>query len=112
MSAYIKLSTLEYPRYQGDIRLEHPTIGQEFICPETYAPVEVAAAPEFDYATQTAYELSPVNTNGVWSMAWAVRDLTAQELEDRRVWEEAEKIKHGSVRTNINVAGSTPDVIG
>jgi len=112
MSVYIKISTLEYPRYEGDIRLEHPEIADVFVCPETYAPVEEVVAPEFDYVTQTAYQLPPVNTNNIWCMAWAVRDLTAQELEDRRVWEEAEKIKHGSVRTNINVAGSTPDVIG
>ena len=112
MSAYIKLSTLEYPRYQGDIRLEHPEIGAEFVCPEAYAPVEEVSAPEFDYATQTPYQLSPVNTNGVWSMAWAVRDLTVQELEDRRVWEENELKKYPTQQTNVDVAGSTPDVTG
>lgn len=87
-------------------------MGAEFVCPETYAPVEEVVAPEFDYATQTAYQLPPVNANGIWSMAWAVRDLTAQELEDRRVWEEAERAKYQTQQTNVNVAGSTPDVVG
>ena len=56
-------------------------MGAEFVCPETYALVEETVAPEFDYATQTAYQLPPVNTNGIWSMAWAVRDLTAEEVQ-------------------------------
>ena len=32
MTAYIKLATREFPLHQGDIRLEHPEIGEEFIC--------------------------------------------------------------------------------
>lgn len=37
--SYIKISTKEYPRFQGDIRLEHPEIGEQFICPNTYIEV-------------------------------------------------------------------------
>ena len=106
MSAYIKLSTLEYPRYQGDIRLEYPAMGAEFVCPETYALVEEVVAPEFDYATQTAYQLPPVNANGIWSMAWAVRDLTAEEVQG---------ISYNPSEPDPaanNATGSTPNVIG
>ena len=111
MSAYIKLSTHEYPRHQGDIRLEHPNIGEEFVCPETYAHVEYVETPDHNYETQTAYQLPPAQTNGVWNMVWAVRDLTAEELADKIRWQEEMHTRNG-VTQNVDVPGSAPDTIG
>ena len=89
MSAYIKLATLEYPRHEGDIRLEHPEIpasqtGLAFPCPDTYAFVQPVNTPKFNPQTQVSFQLAPVNSNGVWSMFWAVRDLTQDELDARK----------------------------
>jgi len=97
MSAYIKLSTLEYPRHEGDIRLEHPEIqesqtGDTFPCPNTYALVVPTDRPAFDGATQTAQEQAPLQVNDVWTQQWSVRDLTVQELEAKAL-ELAEIIK-------------------
>jgi hypothetical protein len=111
MSAYIKLSTLEYPRHQGDIRLEHPNIGEEFVCPETYAHVEYVEMPDHNHETQTAYQLLPVQTDKVWSMVWAVRDLTAEELADKIRWQE-EMRNRNSVTQNVDVPGTEPTTIG
>lgn len=83
MSAYIKLATLEYPRHEGDIRLEHPEIGEEFICPDTYASVEWVDPPEHDEARQAPYEVAPVKDAGGWKMAWALREFSTQEIEAR-----------------------------
>jgi hypothetical protein len=88
MSAYIKLSTLEYPRHEGDIRDEHPEIredqtGDTFPCPSTYALVEWTDCPDFNFDRQVAYELPPVQVDGKWKMVWAVRDLTPQEMRNR-----------------------------
>lgn len=87
MSSYIKLSTLEYPRHEGDIRREHPEISEDqtgptFPCPDTYAPVVETPIPETS-DTQTAYEVSPEQINGVWTRVWVVRDLTTEELDYR-----------------------------
>jgi len=114
MSAYIKLSTLEYPRYEGDIRLEHPEIldsqtGDTFLCPETYALVQFVAEPEFNVDTQIAYELAPINNDGVWSMAWAVRDLTQEEIDLINEYKLKEQLKP---HQNLSQQGSQPDVIG
>ena len=68
MSAYIKLSTLEYPRHEGDIRVDHPEIGAEFVCPFTYAPVEWVDAPQYDLATQRVSEGAPELVDGKWRM--------------------------------------------
>jgi hypothetical protein len=89
MSAYIKLSTLEYPRHEGDIREDHPEIkedqtGDTFPCPSTYALVQWVDAPTFNNDTQTAYEMPPQIINGAWTMVWAVRDLTADEITQRQ----------------------------
>jgi len=88
MSAYIKLSTLEYPRYEGDIRLEYPEItedqtGATFPCPNTYALVTPVQMPECNYEIQCVEELPPVQIDGVWTQRFLVRDLTVEELEAR-----------------------------
>ena len=74
MSAYIKLDTLEYPRHEGDIALDPQGA-------KAYAPVQWVDAPTFSLGTQIAYELPPINVGGVWQMAWAVRDLTQEEID-------------------------------
>jgi hypothetical protein len=86
MSSYIKLSTLEYPRHEGDIRLEYPEItedqtGDSFPCPDTYALVKETTAPEFNFATQVCYETAPVQIDSVWTQQWAVRSMTDEELQ-------------------------------
>lgn len=91
MSAYIKLSTLEYPRYEGDIRLDHPEItedqtGATFPCPDTYAAVTPVQMPECNYEIQCVEELPPVQVQGVWTQQFMVRNLTAEELEARAAW--------------------------
>lgn len=81
MSAYIKLSTLEYPRHEGDIRLEHPEIGDEFVCPPEYAEVFATPQPVFVEKEQCVYELPPENIDGVWTMVWAVHTYTQEEKD-------------------------------
>lgn len=90
MTIYIKLLTGEYPRHEGDIRLEHPEIlesqtGDTFPCPETYAKVQWVDFPKINTDAQMCYELPPVQVNGIWSMVWGVRDLTDAEKEERQV---------------------------
>jgi hypothetical protein len=87
MSSYIKLSTLEYPRHEGNIRQEYPEItedqtGPTFPCPDTYALVQETPEPEIT-DTQVTNEEAPVCINGVWRRVWSVRDLTAEEIAIR-----------------------------
>lgn len=90
MTIYIKISTGEYPRHEGDIRLEHPEIlesqtGDAFPCPQTYAQVQWVDRPEININTQMCYELPPTQINGIWTMVWGIRDLTDSEKEERQV---------------------------
>jgi hypothetical protein len=86
MNAYIKLTTMEYPRYEGDIRLDHPDIpedltGATFPCPNDYAPVQWVDPPTFDSAVQNAEEIAPTFINGVWRMNWHVRQLDQASID-------------------------------
>jgi hypothetical protein len=74
MSAYIKLSTLAYPRHIGDIEIDPAGMAD-------YAHVEWRDPPEYDRATQRCGETAPVQENGIWHMVWAVRDATQQEID-------------------------------
>lgn len=86
MSAYIKLSTLEYPRHEGDIRREHPEIAEDqtwpnFPCPDTYAEVVATPMPDFDRMTQGLITLPPVQIGGVWTHVWGIRELSQEEKD-------------------------------
>jgi hypothetical protein len=108
---YIKLETLEYPRYEGDIRLEYPEIteeqtGETFPCPPTYAAVHDGEIPNYDEKTQMRTQGTPQLIDGQWMATWIVRDLTQEELAIIAEIESQREIK------NINKAkGSAPNAI-
>ena len=81
MSRYIELFTSAYPRHQGDVRLQYPDMGQEFVLPETYAYVEWVDPPACDELLQRAEEVAPELVGGTWYMRWTVRDLTQEEID-------------------------------
>jgi len=118
---YIKLSTMQYPLYEGDIRLEHPEIREDqtypnFPCPDTFALVEVDPMPEFDAETHTAKPLSPENINGKWVVKWSpVRELSASQKQTRenlRILQTAERIQNSSnLFNNLNAPGEMPNVL-
>lgn len=96
MTAYINLSTLEYPRHAGDIALD----------PEgSYAPVVWIDPPEHDVATQAATEGAPETVDGAWQMTWIVRELTSEEIAERDA-------VRAAARGDVTVSGTTPDVVG
>lgn len=72
MSAYIKLSTQEYPRHMGDIELDPAGM-------EDYAVVEWQDRPSCT-ATQRLKEGSPQLVDGKWVMTWQVREATQSEI--------------------------------
>ena len=71
MTAYINLTTQEYPRHQGDIEL-NPN--------DTYVKVEWVDMPAYDAQTTRCEEGFPVKINSIWCMTWIVRDATPEEI--------------------------------
>lgn len=118
MIAYIKLSTLEYPRYEGNIRLEHPEITEDqtypnFPCPPTYAEVAQPKPPEIDTTTQYLTQTNPVNNNGVWTVEWVINNFNDEELASIKAMQEEFMKKHqnGNLYDNLNNSGSAPNAI-
>ena len=86
MSTYLKLSTMEYPRFEGDIRLDYPEItedqtGDTFPCPADYVVVQEVSCPTFDGNTQAAIQLIPQQIDGVWTMVWEIKNLTQDQID-------------------------------
>lgn len=73
MTAYIKLSTLEYPRHVGDIGIDPAGAAD-------YVSVQWVDQPSFDPQTQRCGEGAPVQIDGQWYMTWVVRDATPEEI--------------------------------
>ena len=97
---YIKLDTLEYPIFLGDLYILHPEFEGAEIDASIYAPVLYSQAPtvtEF----QTFDELQPECIDGVWRQVFQVRDLNAQELQEKNDWlAEAQRIDSQQGTTN------------
>lgn len=93
MSAYIKLSTREYPRHVGDIAID--PAGES-----DYALVEWVEPPQVQ-ENQRYHEGPPENVNGVWKMTWVVVTLTPEQIAEINA--EAERIR---ARYNNPIPGS------
>ena len=112
---YIKLETLEYPRFEGDIRLEYPDIaedqtGDSFPCPDTYAKVNCPDAPAYDDATQTFDTQPPTLVDGIWTVQYVIRDLTQQELADIQAIKDL-TARRISEMNNTHQSGSEPNAL-
>jgi hypothetical protein len=119
---YLKLSTMEYPRFEGDIRLEYPEIaedqtGDSFPCPDTYVKVQFASPPKFDVEQhQYLKELPPQQIDGVWTQIFQINVYTEEELLQIAEYEkEAKKMQNEFAPKHVkdlNNPGSAPNVIG
>lgn len=83
---YIKIATLEFPRYEGDIRLEYPEIpieltGDAFPYPETYAPVSFTNPPTVTANQRVSMGVPVLSDQGQWLLTWVVTDLTEEEIK-------------------------------
>ena len=72
MSTYIKLSTLEYPRHQGDIDRDPAGAAD-------YAPVQWVDRPAFDATRERCSVGQPENRDGQWHTVWATTPIPDSE---------------------------------
>jgi hypothetical protein len=78
MSVYINIETLEYPRYEGDIRLIHPEIGEQFICPPCFVEIQETPQPvcgEYEHIKEGELLLD----NDVYKQTWILVPYTDEE---------------------------------
>lgn len=88
--AFIENSQIiEYPVYEGDIRLRHPNVSfaSPFAPPEGYEAVTDIAPPAYDYRSNVS-EGEPVRVDGTLTRNWVVTAASAEEIAEReaRQW--------------------------
>lgn len=110
---FLKLSTMQYPIQEGDIRLEYPEItddqtGDTFPLPADYVQVEQTTPPSYDGKTQYLSQSTPIENNGVWQSVWVVNDMTAEQIA---MLAELNKPRQRKDRPPTTNSGSAPDVI-
>ena len=87
-------SNNEYPRYIGDVLIEHPDFDGVNL-PEGWKTVEETERPTVE-ENEIVYEIEPKLVNGSYRQSWATRAVTEEEIEKRnnhpRDWQEAKKL--------------------
>jgi hypothetical protein len=110
---FLKLSTMQYPIQEGDIRLEYPDItedqtGDTFPLPDDYVLVEQTDPPSFEGKTQYLSQSAPIQVNGVWQSVWVVNDFTPEQLAAIAEMNKPPVRKNRPPTTN---SGTAPNVI-
>lgn len=77
-------AVVEYPVYEGDIRLLFPNTSfpTPFQPPEDYVAVADIPRPETGH-TQNVSEGEPALVDGVWTRTWVVTDASAEQITER-----------------------------
>lgn len=83
MELFINESLGLYPRHPGDIKLIDPNWEPGMPLPEGWEEVMMDEPPVIE-PHQTWEEISPVKVDGVWHRNFLVRDLTIEEMEERK----------------------------
>lgn len=110
---FLKLSTMQYPVQEGDIRLEYPEIseaqtGDNFPLPADYVKVEQTTPPTYVPATQYLTQSTPIQVGQTWQSVWVVNDMTAEQIA---MLAELNKPRQRKNRPPTTNSGSIPNVI-
>jgi len=80
---YVRLRDNFFPCYEGDIRVEHPEIGDHFVCPPTFQPLEPNPAPAHDEMTHKAAFGSLYQKDGRWCVDLVLSELSETEKANK-----------------------------
>lgn len=80
---------VEYPVYEGDIRLRFNNVSfpTPFVAPEGYVPVKDVVPPQIG-VFQNLDEGEPAEIDGEWTRQWVVTEATPEQIAERteRQW--------------------------
>jgi hypothetical protein len=120
MPAYVRLSDLQYPLFEGDIRNEHPEIREDqtwpdFPCPDNFAFVNWVEPPPINFPLQWVEEGTPKLIDGQWRITWQIFERTQEEWDALQA--EIKKMREPKARhihdpAMMQNSGTEPDVIG
>ena len=80
MDAYIKVETMEYPRFIGDIQLEVPGWSEDQPLPLGWSNIKYEPFPNLEPYTTTEVLPAELQQDGTWLVKWATpRPMTEEE---------------------------------
>ncbi len=109
MTAWIDTQTMQYPLYEGDIRMLH--YGSDLTVGGRYAIVEDTEPPYHSIVVtngkpdKIVHEEAPAFVDGKWVQQWSLIDYPFEMM----ALVEEERRKNNP---NLSGSGSAPDVIG
>lgn len=106
MSGYVKIATGEYYFYEGDIRLEHPNMGKEFVCPPEYVKVVETPLPSYDDMIEDVIGEAKL-IDDKWTQVWQVVPLSPERIAELQ----AQRDKAFGLLMDTTGSGSAPDVV-
>jgi hypothetical protein len=89
----------EYPRYIGDLQLEHEDWQEGDVLPTGWFEVEETEPPICDFEIETLVQLPPVKKNGKFVQVWDKRLLTQEELDYANLQRIKNKVALGQLLT-------------
>jgi hypothetical protein len=93
----------DYPRHAGDIKLDNSNWQEGQELPIGWVAVEETPAPAITKG-QVWFEVYPELVDGIYYQKFEVRDLTAEEIEARKVAEVKQKVLLGQPLTQAEAA--------
>ena len=77
-------AVVEYPLYEGDIRLRYSNVSfpSPFVAPEGYVLVADVTPPAYDYRSNVE-EGTPVIIDGTWTRNWLVTPASDEQVAER-----------------------------
>lgn len=80
----INTQTMEWPVYEGQLAILFPdtSFPSPLVTPPSpYEWVQYVATPQYDWVTQGAREITPINSDGIWYQNWEIYDLSQAQID-------------------------------
>lgn len=104
---------VEYPVYEGDIRLRYPNTSfpSNFVPPEEYVRVEDVVPPSIT-PLQNIVELSPLKTETGWIRNWIIKGANAEEAQHRteNQWANIRNQRNGLLQRSDWICARSVDI--
>ena len=107
---------MDFPVYEGDLKhqagIDASLIYPDYVVPDGYAVVSLSPIPTYDVNTETAaWSHPPVLVDGQWVVQWVVRNMTADELAEKAIFDEQIAAKNAEIAAIMAANSGQPPAV-
>lgn len=116
MPYFLNTQTMDFPVYEGDLKhqagIDDSLLYPDYAVPDGYAVVSILPIPTYDANTETAeWSHPPVLVDGQWVLQWAVRNMTAEELAEKAIFDEQIAAKNAEIAAIMAANSGQPPAV-